>query len=207
MDALVLAAGQSSRMGMPKAHLPFGDATLIETVISALRPLFRTVYVVGRDRDRLAGLGAELLIDDRDDQGPLVGLARGLAASDGPWRFAVGCDMPFLSPPVIRRMASFLDDCDAMAAIVEGRTQPLHAFYSTGCLPAALGLLEMGNTSLRALLEACKVRSISGSELLDVDPELTSFMDIDTHEEYMAARQRAERAGTPKPPPENESSS
>lgn len=206
MDAIVLAGGQSSRMGVPKAHLPFGNGTLIESVIAILRPLFRTVYVVGRDRDRLAGLDATLLIDDRDDQGPLVGLARGLSASNGPWRFAVGCDMPFLSPPVIRRMAGFLDDCDALAAVVEGRTQPLHAFYSTGCLPAALELLEMGNTSLRALLEACKVRSISGSDLMDLDPELTSFMDIDTHEEYMAARQRAERAGTPKPPPEDKPS-
>lgn len=193
IDAIVLAGGQSARMGVPKAHLPFGISTLIETALATLRPLFRTVYVVGRDRERLAGLGAALLIDDRDDQGPLVGLAQGLSASDARWCFAVGCDMPFLSPPVIRRMAGFLDDSDALAAVVEGRTQPLHAFYSTGCLPAALGLLEAGNTSLRSLLEACKVRSISGSDLLDLDPGLTSFMDIDTHEEYMAARQRAER--------------
>ena len=110
--------------GAPKAHLPFGSATLIETVVATLRPVFKAVYVVGRDRERLAGLGATLLIDDRDEQGPLVGLARGLSASDAPWRFAVGCDMPFLSPRVIRRMASFLDDCDVLAANVEGRIQP-----------------------------------------------------------------------------------
>ena len=108
-------------MGVPKAHLPFGNATLLETVVATLRPVFKTVYVVCRDRERLAGLGATLLIDDRDDQGPLVGLARGLSASDARWCFAVGCDMPFLSPQVIRRMASFLDDCDVLAANVEGR--------------------------------------------------------------------------------------
>ncbi len=195
IDSIVLAGGQSARMGVPKAHLPFGDSTLIETALATLRPLFRMVYVVGRDRERLAGLGATLLIDDRDDQGPLAGLARGLSASDGPWCFAVGCDMPFLSPRVIRRMASFIDDCDALAAKVAGRIQPLHAFYSTACLPAALGLLEKGDTSLKGLLEACKVRSVDGVEFHDLDPELASFKDLDTEEEYRAARLMVERKG------------
>ena len=77
-------------MGAPKAHLPFGNATLIETVVATLRPVFKTVYVVGRDRERLVDLGVTLLIDDRDEQGPLVGLARGLSASDAPWCFAGG---------------------------------------------------------------------------------------------------------------------
>ena len=182
-------------MGVPKAYLPFGNATLIETVVATLRPVFKTVYVVGRDPERPIGLGATLLIDDRDEQGPLVGLARGLSASDAPWCFAVGCDMPFLSPRVIRRMARSLDDCDVLAANVEGRIQSLHAFYSTGCLPAALGLLDKGNTSLKALLAACKVQSIDGCDILDLDPELTSFMDLDTEEEYRAARQIVERVG------------
>ena len=187
MDAIVLAGGQSVRMGVPKAHLPFGGSTLIETVIAALRPLFRTVYVVGRERDRLAGLDATLLIDDREYSGPLVGLARGLSASDAPWCFAVGCDMPFLSPRVIGRMASLLDDCDVLAASVEGHVQPLHAFYSTACLPAALRLLDEGDTSLRALLNASRVCSVEARRLLDVDPELDSFRDLDTPEEYNSA--------------------
>ena len=180
-------------MGVPKAHLPFGDSTLIESVIAILRPMFRTVYVVGRERERLAGLDATLLIDDRDDSGPLVGLARGLSASDAPWRFLVGCDMPFLSPRVIGRMANLIDDCDVLAARVDGHVQPLHAFYSTRCLPKAMELLDAGDTSLRALLAVCKVRSLDGSDFLDLDPELSSFVDLDTEEEYRAARRIIER--------------
>ena len=202
MDAIVLAGGQSDRMGVPKANLPFGDSTLIETVISTLRPLFKTVYVVGRERDRLAGLDATLLIDDRDGNGPLVGLARGLSASDAQWCFAVGCDMPFLSPRVIGRMAGLLDDCDVLAASVEGHVQPLHAFYSTACLPAAQRLLDEGDTSLRGLLNASRVRSVEARGLLDVDPKLDSFRDLDTAEEYNAALRIAGHAGAPIPAPE-----
>ena len=41
-------------MGAPKAHLPFGSATLIETVVATLRPVFKTVYVVGHRRNQRA---------------------------------------------------------------------------------------------------------------------------------------------------------
>ena len=109
--------------------------------------------------------------------------------------------MPFLSPQVILRMASFLDGCDVLAAKVEGRIQPLHAFYSTGCLPTALGLLENGTTSLKALLATCKVQYVDGREFLDLDPELASFVDLDTEEEYRAARRLAERVGASEPRP------
>ena len=196
MDAVVLAGGQSTRMGTPKAHLPFRGSTLIGTVVAALQPLFRTVYVVSRDLERLSGLDATLLIDDRDDQGPLVGLVRGLSESDSQWCFAVGCDMPFLSPPVIRRMAGLLDNCDVLAAVVEGQIQPLHAFYSTARLRAAQCLLNAGNTSLKALLDASRVRTVDARSFLDVDPELTSFMDLDTEEEYRAAQRMAESRGS-----------
>ena len=202
MDAIVLAGGQSTRMGVPKAYLPFGSTTLIETVVAVLQPLFRTLYVVGRDGKRPAGLSVTLLSDDRDDQGPLVGLARGLSASDGQWCFAVGCDMPFLSPRVISRMADAIEDCDALVAVVAGHIQPLHAFYSTACLPTALRLLDEGNTSLKALLDACRVRSVEARGFLDLDPELASFKDLDTEEEYRSALRTAGHAGAPKPAPE-----
>ena len=88
-----------------------------------------------------------------------------------------------------------------LAAYVEGHIQPLHAFYSIGCLSTALGLLDRGNTSLKALLAACKVHSIDGGDLLDLDPELTSFMDLDTEEEYRAVSQIIERVGALEPAP------
>lgn len=199
LDAIVLAGGLSVRMGVPKAGLPFGDSTLIETVVATLRPLFKTVYVVGRDHEPLTDLAVTALTDDRDDRGPLVGLARGLSASDAPWCFLVGCDMPFLSPQVIGRMAGLLGDCDVLAADVEGRLQPLHAFYSARCLPAAMRLLDGGDTSLKGLLAACRVRSVEGSAFLDLDQELTSFKDLDTEDDYISALRIAGHAGPPGP--------
>ena len=82
MDAIVLAGGDSRRMGFPKAFLTLGDTTLIETVISRLQPIFRRVLVVARDSKGLTDLDAVVLTDQRMERGPLVGVARGLAISD-----------------------------------------------------------------------------------------------------------------------------
>lgn len=194
LDALVLAGGESSRMGGPKALLPIGNTTLLGATIGRLRPLFRRVLVVTRDRDALVGLDVEALTDDRPERGPLVGLARGLAASDAPWCFVTGCDMPFLNPEVIGRMARYVEGYEILVPRVKGRLQPLHAFYSHQCLPRASELLESGITSILALLDRCRVCTIDASEFMELDPELLSFRDVDTQEEYRAAQNLAERS-------------
>ena len=105
-------------MGRPKAALPWGTGTgakttVIGAVATALLPLFRRTLVVARnpaglDGLGLNGLGVDMLTDDREAQGPLAGLARGLSASDAPWCFLIGCDMPLLRPAVIGLMAAEL---------------------------------------------------------------------------------------------------
>ena len=190
LDALVLAGGESRRMNFPKALLPLGSGTLIGTVLALLQPLFRRVLVVARDSEGLAGLGVEVLTDERPERGPLVGLARGLAASDAPWCFLVGCDMPFLRSEVIQRMAERLSGCDILVPHLEGRFQSLHAFYGQGCLPYARELLEKGITFPRALFPHCRVRTVAAADFLDIDPDLLSFRDLNTMEDYQAARQQ-----------------
>lgn len=189
LDALVMAGGESRRMGCPKALLPFGDSTLIGTVIEILQPLFRRVLVVARDPQGLDLPGVQVLPDNGIQRGPLVGLARGHEASDASWCFAVACDMPFLRPLVIQRMADSLAGCDILVPYVRGRLQPLHAFYARACLPLARHLLEGGVTSARALFPRCRVRIMLASDFADVDPKLLSFTDLDTKKQYLATQQ------------------
>ncbi|MCH7705456.1 MAG: molybdenum cofactor guanylyltransferase [Chloroflexi bacterium] len=198
LDALVLAGGRSARMGTPKAALPWGATTVIGTTIATLQPLFRRVLVVAREEYDLApqvrDMDVRLLHDARPERGPLVGLAVGLAASDTPWCFVAGCDMPLLRPEVIARMARELDSGgDIVAARVGSRIQPLHAFYSAGCLSRAEALLESGVTSLRGLFSICHVRTVAGEIFADIDPALLSFMDLDTVKDYRMARRLTQK--------------
>ncbi|MQG54297.1 MAG: molybdenum cofactor guanylyltransferase [SAR202 cluster bacterium] len=187
LDAIVLAGGESKRMGVAKATLPFGDTSLVGSAVAALRPVFRRVLVVTRDKDSLAGIDAEVLEDEWPQQGPLVGLARGLAHSDADWCFVTACDMPFLQVAVIKEMAKRLTGCDAVIPEYEGRLQTLHAFYSRACLPIAQGLLEEGTTSMRALVSGCRITKFFQDDFAHIPDGLRSFRDVDTAEEYRAA--------------------
>ncbi len=187
LDAIVLAGGDSKRMGAAKATLPFGDTSLVGAAVAALRPVFRRVLVVTRDKDSLPGLDVEVLEDEWPLQGPLAGLARGLAHSGADWCFVAACDMPFLQVAVIKEMAKHLTGCDAVVPEYNGRLQTLHAFYSRACLPIAQGLLEQGITSMRDLVSGCRVTKLSQDDFAHIPNGLRSFRDLDTTEEYRAA--------------------
>ena len=187
LDAIVLAGGDSLRMGSPKALLPLGDTTVIGAVVGVLRPMFHRTIVVTRDPGALPDLGVDVIADGRAERGPLVGLAGGLAAGSAPWYFVVGCDMPFLNRDVIKHLAAKLGGCDVLAPCIGGRVQPLHAFYGRTCLSIAEKLLDQGNTSLIALIERLHLRQVPEWDLLAIDPTLQSFRDLDTTAEYRAA--------------------
>ena len=187
MDAIVLAGGQSRRMGCTKANMLLNGSTLVERVVSILRPIFKRVLLVGPDPSGMDQLGADVFPDAWSQRGPLVGLATGLAASNESWCFLVGCDMPFLQEAVIFWMAEQLEGCDILVPEIDGALQPLHAFYRRECLPKCEGLLEEGTTSLRSLIQLCPVRVCPLEGLLELDPDLISFKDLDTPEDYQQA--------------------
>ncbi len=175
-------------MGFPKAFMPLGNTTLIETVISRLQPIFRRVLVVARNSKELRDLNTVILTDHRLEKGPLVGLARGLSVSDAPWCFVAGCDMPFLRPEVIQRMAAHLNDGDVLVPNVAGHLQPLHAFYSQRCCAVAKRQLDHGITSIQSIFSSCDVSHLEADTFLDIDPELLSFRDVDTTDDYHEAQ-------------------
>src|SRR5205823_4648191 len=102
LTAIVLAGGASSRMGRPKALLPFGAETLIERVVRRLAAGSSEVVVVSGPHLRLPPLPEEVRIvtDEVPLQGPVGGIRYGLAAARTELGFVCGCDHPFLEPAI-----------------------------------------------------------------------------------------------------------
>ena len=190
---LVLTGGQSRRMGAPKPLVPLYGKPLIAHVIDRLLPILHPVYIVARDPTGLSHLGVPVLQDLGPHSGPLMGLYSGLAQSGAQWCFAVGCDMPFLSAVVVQHMITFLDSADIVIARINGRLQPLHAFYSVRCLSSAKELLDHGNGSLMALVESQRTTVIEEQDILHLDPELRSFLDLDTPQQVASFNQTSFR--------------
>jgi len=184
--AIILAGGDSQRMGSDKARLLLDGQSLLQRVTATMQQVFpRVVLSVRQPRPEI---DLPQIRDHPSCAGPLAGLASGLAAADTAWVFAVGCDMPFIVPEVIELLWRRRDDCQAVVPVVQGYPQPLAAFYARTSLGAMRNLLESeGNKSLQAVLKRLDVCYVEESQLQSVDPCLRSFLDLDTPQDMAAA--------------------
>ncbi|MBI5005882.1 MAG: molybdenum cofactor guanylyltransferase [Nitrosomonadales bacterium] len=184
--ALILAGGDSRRMGQDKAGLVLDGKTLLGHVTGIMQQVFPRVVVSVR---QLRGeVELPQVCDEQPASGPLAGLIAGLARADTPWVFAVACDMPFVTPAVVRHLASLRDKHQAVVPMVGEHPQPLAAFYAASALEAMRASLESGDKSLRGMLQKLDVRYVSEAELRECDPQLRSFVDLDTPQDYQAAK-------------------
>ncbi|HSM98257.1 MAG TPA: molybdenum cofactor guanylyltransferase [Gallionella sp.] len=189
--AIILAGGDSRRMGSDKANLLFGGQTLLQRVSATMQEIFPHVIIsVRRPRpeiglpqvcDERAGAGAA------PGDGPLAGLVAGLGRVTTPWAFAVACDMPFVEPAVVELLGKFRPACQAVVPVVQGYPQPLAAFYASSCLAEMRASLLSQDKSLRGMLQKLDACYVDQAGMLEADPLLRSFFDLDTPQDVEAA--------------------
>ena len=183
--ALILAGGDSRHMGQDKALMMLEGKSLLEHVTVTMQSLFPKVIVSVRHlREDVETLQ---VCDQHDASGPLAGLIAGLSQVDTPWAFAVACDMPFVNKAVIMHLASMRAGYQAVVPVVQEHVQPLAAFYATNTLNEMRNSFATGDMSLRGVLEKIKVKYISEVELRANDPQLRSFFDLDTPQDFEQA--------------------
>ena len=110
--AIVLAAGESRRMGRPKLLLPYGDKTIIETVVQNVvsSRADGAVVVLGGHRqeieEKVRGFAVKRVINRRYQEGMLSSVRRGLLALPASARAAVFilADQPEVASSVIDLM-------------------------------------------------------------------------------------------------------
>lgn len=112
IGGIVLCGGESSRMGRPKAWLPFGDEVLLQRVVRVVGDAVGPVVVVAAPGQAVPPLpdGVEVVRDAVTGRGPLEGLAAGLAALAGraDAAYLSACDLPFLTAEFVKRVVASL---------------------------------------------------------------------------------------------------
>jgi molybdopterin-guanine dinucleotide biosynthesis protein A len=110
--AVVLCGGTSSRMGAPKAGLPVGAELMLPRIVRIVREVVDSVVVAAAPGQDVPPLPDEVRIvrDEREGQGPIGGLAAGLAALEGTADavYLSSCDVPLLKPEFVRAVARLL---------------------------------------------------------------------------------------------------
>ena len=190
---IVLCGGRSSRMGRPKAWLPFAGELMLPRVVRLLSEVVSPIVVVASAAQKLPPLSTDVILayDPQADQGPLQGLIAGLGEMDADGAYVSSCDVPLLRPAFVRRMIELLGDFQACVPQVGGRLHPLAAVYRREVVATAEQLLAIGQRSLTELCRVLRTRIVTADELTDVDPDLRSLRNLNTAEDYAAAVREA----------------
>jgi molybdenum cofactor guanylyltransferase len=191
LGAAVLAGGQSRRMGTDKALLPLvaGGRPMLEIVLERLSAVADDTIVVADDQAKYAALGVSVVPDLSRQVGALGGIQAAVAWSTHEFCLVVACDMPFLSLPLLRRMAEEPRDYDVLVPLIPGESrqrddglvyQTLHAIYSKRCLPFIEQRIAEGKKQVIGFFDDVRVRTLDVAEITRWDPGLHSFFNANT---------------------------
>ncbi len=197
MATIILSGGTSARMGRDKASLEMDGSTILQALVTRFAGEFGPVIVVARPGQDLDVENATLVYDSYEGKGPLGGLQAGLTASPDAANFVLACDMPFADTEVARYVLSLLDRHEAVVPMLENGIEPLHAAYRRSCLPQVEANLEAGILRMRDLLDRVDTVYVPENDLRSLDPELLSFLNINTPEAYQEALRRNSSHGKP----------
>ena len=201
LAAIVLAGGRSRRFGRDKLAEPIDGRPMLDHAIDAVRavaPDIDIVVVVAPGPSPVLPAGARAVHDAMAYEGPLAGVATGLAALAPTTDrvLVVAGDMPDLVPDVLRVMdARLVADAEVQLVWLEDdrdathRPRPLPAVVRRDAgIAAAEGLLASGERRLRALGDRLVTHVIESGTWRALDPGAATLRDVDVPEDLPPTR-------------------
>jgi len=182
----ILAGGASRRFGADKALFRSGadQPTLIERTVSIARALSDEVRIIGHDRFAGFRLCVPIVPDDHPGFGPLEGIATALRHTDRPRLLVLACDMPCLSPSLLRLLVERPSSADVIIPRShDAGWHPMHAVYHRSALAPIEDLLRSDHTAVHLLFDRVTVDTVGEHELRMVDPELDSLVNVNRPED------------------------
>jgi molybdopterin-guanine dinucleotide biosynthesis protein A len=178
-------------MGSSKAHLAFGNETMLQRVVRLLGCVVSPIVAVAAPDQSLPELPASIRVtrDEREGRGPLEGLRAGLKAlpAEADAAYVTSCDVPLLVPGFVERMVDLLGDHDIAVVEIDGFPHPLSAVYRRRVLAEVEALLAADRLRPVFLFDAVRTRRVRPAELTDADPQLLTLRNLNTPEDYREA--------------------
>jgi molybdenum cofactor guanylyltransferase len=156
LSAVILAGGESSRMGCDKAWIECEGQPLIARALSAVRASgIEEVYISGRAGADYSTLRCPVLLDRESGSGPIAGIERALDTTTAPLMLVLAVDLPLMTGAFLRKLAG---GCDVLTGIVpkwKSQLEPLAAIYPKRCHFIARDCLLKCRLAARDFAAAC----------------------------------------------------
>ena len=188
------AGGKSSRMGRDKGLLPFMGKPLYQYILDQLTGLTDDTFLIA-NYDR--GYESYRVFPDKiPDIGALGGIFSALSYSQHDLCLVLACDMPFISMPIIELLRTSIGDNDvAISQVGAGLLEPFRAIYRKACLSSIEKAINDGERRATGFLSSMKTTILPEDVLIQVDPNLESFLNINTPAELAEVEAIARKRG------------
>lgn len=158
---LLLAGGQSSRMGRDKASMIIRGEGLTQArrALGLLGTLCERTYISLREGQSVpdGGEGVPILHDSGDAEGPLCGMLAAFREAPVAAWLVMACDLPFVTPEVLTRLVECHREQPGQPFVAyanshDGLPEPLCAIYGPSALPILQKHAARGNFSPRRIM-------------------------------------------------------
>jgi molybdopterin-guanine dinucleotide biosynthesis protein A len=138
--AAVMAGGRGRRLGEEKATAILAGRPLISYPLAALAAAGLETVVVAKEQTRLPPLNVPVWQEPDEPAHPLCGIVAALDRSDGRGVVVCGCDMPFVTAALVRRLAEI--DAPLVVPRTASFLHPLCARYGPSLAQPLRAALE-----------------------------------------------------------------
>ena len=161
-SALLLAGGESRRMGRDKATLEIAGQPLWKRQLELLRALApENIFISARTTPPWLPRNTELLLDDPPSRGPISGIRKALAAMSTTHLMVLAVDMPFMTAGELRLLLEMTTEIRGVVPIIGERAEPLAAIYPAEAAIEFQSALTGPDFSLQRI-----VRELATAELM-----------------------------------------
>jgi molybdopterin-guanine dinucleotide biosynthesis protein A len=175
--AIIMAGGQSRRMGADKSLLLIDGRPMVEAIANQLRGSFSQILISANEVEKLSFLNLPIIRDRIPGQGPLMGIASALQASENELNFVVACDIPYIDLHYVRRMLMEADGVDVVVPTTDGkRYETLFAVYHRSILGIINEVLASGGRKISDIFSRCRVKF--------VELEAQRFVNLNTMADF-----------------------
>ncbi|MEQ6388529.1 molybdenum cofactor guanylyltransferase [Bacillaceae bacterium S4-13-58] len=184
---VILAGGQSRRMGTNKALLPLNGKQAIGHILDEVSTVVESSVIISNEIESYSFLQIPVYQDIHPGKGPLAGLESVMENVESEWYVIIACDMPLISRKIIGELIDEADLCDAVVPKVEGRKHPLMGVYHRSVLSIVKECIKNNELRMESLLQKISVKYKTSFQVEDSVVQ-KHFFNMNHPEEYENAK-------------------
>jgi molybdopterin-guanine dinucleotide biosynthesis protein A len=189
-SGVILAGGLSKRLnGRDKAMIAIHGKPILDHIVAVYSDIFSEIILVTNTPQAYLNWNMLTVTDLLTTRSSLTGIHAGLFYASRPYVFVSACDAPFLKPELVQLLISQArPGTDAVIPETANGLEPLCAVYSKSCMKTIESHIQQEKLKIQRVFQESRINRISEARVRKADPDLVSFVNINTPEDLMAVK-------------------